>query len=234
MSRAKQSAATESPPRSRIDDLHWIHPVRQSRSERTRDRLLEAARETVIEKGFEGAGVVEIAERAGCSPATIYRRFRHREGLMRALFELVMEEWEATRAEAVDPGRWAGASILEILEGYLRFALVGGPSPALMRALARMGMQDAELGERLAEQQRLTRAGVVALLIERKGEIGHPRPAEAADFTIAVLAAMLRERQTGAPCDTYLASLSLEEFISEALAGAAAYLRLRVAAGGCS
>ncbi len=227
MSRTKHSAAAAAPPRSRIDDLRWIHPVRQSRSERTRDRLLEAARQTVIEKGFEGAGVVEIAERAGCSPATIYRRFRHREGLMRALFELVMEEWEATRADAVDPERWAGASILEILEGYLRFALVGGPSPALMRALIRMGMQDGELGERLAEQQRLTRDGVAALLLARADEIGHPQPAQAVDFTVAMLASILRERQTGAPCDTYLASLSLEEFLTEALDAAAACLRLQ-------
>jgi len=228
VSRTRHATAAEAPPRSRIDDLRWIHPVRQARSERTRDRLLEAARQTVIEKGFEGAGVVEIAERAGCSPATIYRRFRHREGLMRALFELVMEEWEATRAEAVDSKRWTGASILEILEGYLRFALVGGPSPALMRALVRMGMQDAEPGERLAEQQRLTRAGVAALLLARSGEIGHPRPAEAVDFTIAMLASILRERQIGAPCDTHLASLSFDEFLSEALQLAARYLQLHV------
>ncbi len=229
MSRARQATAPSATGtyRSRIADLRWTHPVRQSRSERTRDRLLEAAREIVIEKGFEDAGVVEIAERAGCSAGTIYRRFRHREGLMRALFELVMEEWEATRGDAVDRERWVGAPILEILEGYLRFSLVGSPDPALLRALARMGLQDEELAERLSEQRRLTRKGVAALLLARKKEIAHPRPAEAVDFAVAMLAAMVSERLTGAPCDTYLSSLSLEAFLTKALDAASHCLRLR-------
>ncbi len=211
---------------SRIADLRWARPARQPRSERTRDLLVDAAREVVIEKGFENAGVVEIAERAGCSVGTIYRRFRHREGLMRALFEQVLEEWETTRIDAVDPGRWAGASIAEILEGYVRFALAGGPDSVLMRALVRMGFQDTELGERLAEQHRRTRVGVGDLLRERIEEVGHPRPAEAIDFALAMLAAVLNESRAGAPFDPELNSMPKEVLVVEALHAVGCYLQL--------
>ncbi len=210
----------------RIADLHWVRPARQARSERTRDRLLDAAQEVVADKGFDGAGVVEIAELAGCSVGTIYRRFRHREGLMRALFEQLLVQWDETLLRAVDPERWAGASVAEILDGYLRFALRGGPGTALMRAMLRMGLQDAELGKSLAAQHASTRGGIAALLKARRNEIGHPRPDEAIDFAVAVLSAVVTESVTGLPFDPKLRSLRKDELVTEAVSAACAYLRI--------
>src|SRR5258708_39638523 len=44
-------------------------------------RILAAARETFLERGFEGASIDEIAEVARSGKATIYARFRDKRAL---------------------------------------------------------------------------------------------------------------------------------------------------------
>lgn len=71
-------------------------PTQQARSRRTRQALLNALEELLKERPFEQIGVVEIAEKANVSTASIYRRFNKRDGLIPALFDLYiqrMEEW---------------------------------------------------------------------------------------------------------------------------------------------
>src|SRR5215471_6972574 len=53
--------------------------------ERTRAKLLEAARALIREKGHEHATLEEIAERAGMTTGAIYGNFRNREDLFIAL-----------------------------------------------------------------------------------------------------------------------------------------------------
>ncbi len=50
-----------------------------------RDRILLASAEVFGEAGFSAATMEEIAARAGVSPMTVYRRFRTKEGLLRAV-----------------------------------------------------------------------------------------------------------------------------------------------------
>ncbi|MGE3621299.1 MAG: TetR/AcrR family transcriptional regulator [Acidimicrobiia bacterium] len=52
-----------------------------------RDRLLAAAAEVFSEKGYDGAGVAEIARRAGYTTGAIYSRFRGKAELLLAAIE---------------------------------------------------------------------------------------------------------------------------------------------------
>jgi AcrR family transcriptional regulator len=56
------------------------------------DQILEAAREIFLKKGFS-ATTAEIAERAGISEGTIYRRFSEKFELFRAAMELPYPHW---------------------------------------------------------------------------------------------------------------------------------------------
>jgi AcrR family transcriptional regulator len=58
---------------------------RTSRGERTRHKLLEAAREEFGEKGFYEAAVSGITQRAGVALGTFYTYFNSKEELYRAL-----------------------------------------------------------------------------------------------------------------------------------------------------
>jgi AcrR family transcriptional regulator len=53
----------------------------------TRDRLLTAAAQVFAEKGYDGAGVQEIARRAGFTTGAIYGRFRGKAQLLLAAME---------------------------------------------------------------------------------------------------------------------------------------------------
>ena len=53
--------------------------------ERTRAKLLEAARELIREKGFERTTLREVAQRAGMTSGAIYGNFRDRDQLFVAL-----------------------------------------------------------------------------------------------------------------------------------------------------
>ncbi|MEM9730955.1 MAG: TetR/AcrR family transcriptional regulator [Myxococcota bacterium] len=58
----------------------------QSKVERTRRRILDAALEVVAQRGYDGATVPAIAERASVGAGTIYRHFRDKEHLVNVLF----------------------------------------------------------------------------------------------------------------------------------------------------
>lgn len=53
----------------------------------TRDRLIDAAAAVFAEKGYDGAGVQEIARRAGFTTGAIYGRFRGKAELLLAAIE---------------------------------------------------------------------------------------------------------------------------------------------------
>src|ERR1051325_11736278 len=93
----------------------------QTRSKETAVRLLQAAEQVLEKRGLKGASVPEIARRAGVSPASIYRRFIDKDGLLREVFERFFERAIQTNAAALDPACWRKTS----LEKSVR-ALVAG------------------------------------------------------------------------------------------------------------
>ena len=134
---------------SRVDDLEWAQPVHQERSQRTLERLFDAAEAEIREKGYADASVVEIARRAGCSVGTLYRRFRDKAALFYALDERWGEAFRATMEDAVSAERWDGALILEVLTGYIEFSLgQGREHTEIHRAAIIMASRDARFAER--------------------------------------------------------------------------------------
>ena len=70
----------------------WSLPATQERSRATRARLLEAAESVFAEKGYDGAKISDIAERAGCSVGAVYFRFKDKSALFSAIAESFIEE----------------------------------------------------------------------------------------------------------------------------------------------
>ncbi|HXP94430.1 MAG TPA: TetR/AcrR family transcriptional regulator [Candidatus Binatia bacterium] len=59
--------------------------------EDTRTRILEAAREIYVLKGFRGTTTREVAERASVNEATLFRHFGNKEALIEAMFKNACE-----------------------------------------------------------------------------------------------------------------------------------------------
>jgi AcrR family transcriptional regulator len=212
---------------SRIEDLKWVQPARQERSQRTQARLLVAAEAEIREKGYADVSVADIATRAGCSVGTVYRRFRDKTALLHALDDRFAEAFRATMAEAVAPERWEGAPILEILAGYLEFSLAQGRGRVAMhRAALAMAARDAAFAERQLQLAGELHVRLRDLLLARRHEIGHTDPAVAVEFALEQLRSMMMMRLEAGPLHSTLFAASDEEFIDQALTSVSAYLKL--------
>src|SRR5829696_5074691 len=76
-----------------------------TRSDPTRERLLAAAAEVFAEKGYDRAGVQEIAHRAGFTTGAIYGRFRGKADLLLAAMEgQSADEFAELFAQSHEPG----------------------------------------------------------------------------------------------------------------------------------
>src|ERR1700755_1295743 len=87
--------------------------------DRTRARLLEAARSLIREKGYEHATLDAIAERAGMTTGAIYGNFQNRDELLLALGE--------TYWAPIKPNVRPGASFPEILRALAEATLAAIP-----------------------------------------------------------------------------------------------------------
>src|SRR6185369_9416131 len=86
-----------------------FHPPRQSRSQETLDRILDAAEGVLADKSFSEATLAEIVDRAGVTVGAFYRRFPDKDALLHHLDERFFSEMHGRAEDLLDPNRWQGA-----------------------------------------------------------------------------------------------------------------------------
>jgi AcrR family transcriptional regulator len=79
-----------------------------SRTAETRRVLLQAAREVFAERGFDGASVADVVERAGSSVGSLYHHFGGKAELFVALWQDHQDAQEQRAVSAVAKERTAG------------------------------------------------------------------------------------------------------------------------------
>lgn len=108
---------------------------RRPASEDTRAALVEAARVEFTERGFEGATVRAIAQRANVDPAMVNHWFGGKEGLFVAAMEFPLDPEKILRSVLDgDPERSAERILRTFLSAW--DAEGGGALAALMRSVA--------------------------------------------------------------------------------------------------
>jgi AcrR family transcriptional regulator len=88
----------------------------RAQTPQTRAKILAAALEVFSSRGFHGATVDEVADRAGLGKGTVYRHFSSKRELFSELIRSKVAELEEAVTGAID----ARADVLEIIEKYLR------------------------------------------------------------------------------------------------------------------
>ncbi len=100
-----------------------LRPKRERCSTDIRRRaILDAAREIFLERGYAGASVDAVVERAGGSKATVYAMFGNKEGLMTALIADGAEALAAS-ADAIPPDAPLEQSLREFGLAFLKLVL---------------------------------------------------------------------------------------------------------------
>lgn len=170
----------------------WVRPPRQARSQETLDRILDAAEKVVSEKGFDRASISEIVQLAGSSVGAFYSRFRDKESLLGCLHDRFCEEAFVTTDTALEPSRWEGASVREILVELVSFlTIIYAERRGMFRAFIVRSSTDPSFAEDGARLSCYIMGQLTALLVTRRDEITHPDPELAVAFGLRLVFDML-------------------------------------------
>ncbi|HEX3595893.1 MAG TPA: TetR/AcrR family transcriptional regulator [Polyangiaceae bacterium] len=168
--------------------LRWVKPPQQARSQKTLERLLDAAEDVIRERGVANLTVSEVARRAGSSVGAFYARFEDKEGLLATLHERTCTEALATAEVALDPARWGSADIAGIVEEVVRFTAAQCEARlGLMLAFVALAASDVSYARRRAALEEKISARLGALLVEHVDEIAHADPMLAASVTVRMV-----------------------------------------------
>jgi AcrR family transcriptional regulator len=172
-----------------------VLPAHQARSRESLARLLKAAAEILNKDGLEGATIPRIAAHAGLSPGTVYRRFPDKDALLREIciqYFLDKHEFLSHLAEQIP----AESSLTDIIQGMAQGMMRSFMQDAgLMRASLYYSREqaDAKVRQKIERAGRRTFELTVGILLSRRNQIGHPDPESAAQLTITMMVATIRE-----------------------------------------
>lgn len=190
----------------------------QERSRQTASRLLQAAEEILEERGLEKASVPDIAKRAGVSPASIYRRFKDKDGLLREVFERFFDCTIRANATTLQPEQWKGRTLEESVR-TLVLGMVAAYSqrPGLLRAVITYGdtHPTSALRRRALDLRQRSLDGIERIILLHEKEIQHPEPPKAVRFALQLIALALRERILPKKVHDAGASFTSEELAQE-------------------
>ena len=171
-----------------------FHPPRQSRSQETLDRILDAAEDVLGEKSFSEATLAEIVERAGVTVGAFYRRFPDKDALLHHLDQRLFAEVHHMADDVLDPARWVGTRTSDVVEEFTRIAI---ELHRQRRGLLRSVFLRARVDPVLRESARGVNGHIIerlhALLLPRRAELRHSDPARAISLGFVVLLAAVRE-----------------------------------------
>ncbi|MBT4162063.1 MAG: TetR/AcrR family transcriptional regulator [Gammaproteobacteria bacterium] len=211
-----------------IWDLKWIREPQQTRSAKTRAKLLDAAEELIEKEGMQGITVAKVTKLASSSVGSFYHYFQDKEALVYAVFERINAEALATAKQGLDPEDWADVPLTDIIEGYVRFSLKRGKlSPGIMQAQQKLEIEDPFLAERIQKFRQEIQAALMALLKPKFHQVDHENPLKAVELMLEVVRNMVSKRlESYVPGNPpAVPKLSDEDFIQELCRLAAAYLQ---------
>ena len=109
---------------------------KRAHGEKSRDRILEAARQIAGERGYDGTSIALVSERSGLPASSIYWHFEDKDHLIAAVIERSYNRWldgigawfptraDASRAERFGAGVRRVAKALSDAPEFLRLGLM--------------------------------------------------------------------------------------------------------------
>lgn len=153
--------------------------------------LLDAARSLLSEGGTEALTFPALAERTGLARSSVYEYFRSRAAVVEELCAVDFPVWAAEIEAAMEEAQSPEAKI----EAYVRSQL-GLVGDRRHRAVVAISASELDAGAR--EKIRAAHGGLVAMIVEALGSLGHTEPRLAAMLLQGVVDAAVRRIELGA------------------------------------
>jgi AcrR family transcriptional regulator len=165
--------------------------TRAERQARTRAELLTTAATVFGERGYDGASVEEIAERAGYSHGAVYSNFTGKEDLFLAVFEQYMAE-RAQELATTQADLPADAPLEEraraLADQWMeRFAVDRESFLLHLEFLGRAGREPG-MAERFGSRSATLRETIAAFIAHSQAEEGVEAPLSPADLAMVLRA----------------------------------------------
>lgn len=156
-----------------------------------RNALLDAARSLLSEGGTEALTFAALAARTGLARSSVYEYFRSRAAVVEELCAVDFPIWAAEVEAAMRAVDTAEAKV----EAYVRsqLALVGERNH---RAVAAISAGELDAGAR--EKIRAAHGGLITMVVEALGSLGHPQPRLTAALLQGVVDTAVRRLELGA------------------------------------
>ncbi|GAX48872.1 TetR/AcrR family transcriptional regulator [Streptomyces olivochromogenes] len=126
--------------------------LRREAGQRTRDGLQTAALELLAQRGQEGVTLREITDRAGANVAAVSYHFGSLKALCDSAIEHALERYLDAQIQELDP-LGSTSTLQELAAAFarpmVRALAAGGQDLAVMRTVARVGIDPPEGWERL-------------------------------------------------------------------------------------
>jgi AcrR family transcriptional regulator len=161
---------------------------REESQARTRNLLIEAARDEIVKKGFAQASVRDIAEAAGFSLGAFYSNFPEKEAI---LLELVERHQSEERAKVEAALTHAPNDAARTMAGIEKWAATINSDPGwavLAVELQLQAMRNAAFAQRYNELSRKHRQGLGVLIARLFELFGKRVPGDAAEVATGFIA----------------------------------------------
>lgn len=188
---------TNEPANEKLAELTYeVRTSRQARGATTQTALLDAAESLFSEQGVDATTVAQIVERAGSSVGSYYHHFGDKETIQFALFDRFLNDAQAATLATLAPERWEGAGVGDVLYSYMRLAVRSHENrPSFKRAAMAISAAHPDLRASHDIVRKVVDQRLMDLLMERRDQIGHPKPKLACAFVINQMQTMLLARE---------------------------------------
>src|SRR5689334_11823277 len=92
---------------------------KQTKSERRRAAILDAATAAFLENGFGGTTLDDVIRRSGGSRSTVYEQFGDKEGLFAAIITDACDRILAPLSDGIAAGRDPGSTLYGLARTYM-------------------------------------------------------------------------------------------------------------------
>ena len=135
---------------------------RQAATDKTKERILNAARKLLLAGNFSEFTMEAVARAADVSRLTVYYQFDSKAGLLEALYNYIARRGEMARL--ADVFRRGGDPLKMLHDFILVFARFWASDREVIRRLHALGAIDAEIGQSLRARNERRRNGLLVIL----------------------------------------------------------------------